>query len=223
MRIVSLIFRSLLKKKCMTQYNIHHLCQTHFPFIYFIKNVFPRRRGKKRETSLEINWNMFWQMSLFKILINEFKFHVSLRRAVRGEVVVQPAAPLGPLIFFIIINIFVVLVVYVIGRPAAADGRAGRERAAVGRGGVHGAPHPYQPAAAVQRGDGQHLVQSRDQRTLGQVPRARHRDDHHQVGKVNKYSPTNNALCYGNLFNSRMHLHLQQAGSLKHLPALIFL
>ena len=49
--------------------------------------------------------------------------------------------------------------------------------------GVHGAAHPHQPWRP-ERGDGQDLLQPRDQRAVGQVPRARHRDDHHQVREV---------------------------------------
>lgn len=83
-----------------------------------------------------------------------------VHRAVRGEVLVQPAASGRPV------------------RPGRARGLQ-RERAR----GVHGAAHPHQPRRP-QRGDGQDLLQPGDQGAVGQVPRAGDGDDHHQVGTV---------------------------------------
>lgn len=67
-------------------------------------------------------------------------------RAVRGEVLLQPAVPGGPVIS---------------GRARGLQ----RERAR----GVHGAAHPHQ-SRHPQRGDGEDLVQPGDQRAVGQVP-----------------------------------------------------
>lgn len=84
-------------------------------------------------------------------------------RAVRGEVLLQPAVP---------------------GRPVLSGRPRGLRRERARR--VHGASHPHEPRDP-QRGDGEDLVQPGDQRALGQVSRARYRDDHHQVRKVNRY------------------------------------
>lgn len=50
---------------------------------------------------------------------------------------------------------------------------------------MYGAAHPHEPRRP-QRGDGQDLLQPRDQRTVGQVPRTRHGNDYHKIWKVKK-------------------------------------
>lgn len=99
-------------------------------------------------------------MKIILTLLFIFLFHPFKKRAICGEVLLQPAVSGRPV------------------RPGRARGLQ-RERAR----GVHGAAHPHQ-SRHPERGDGEDLVQFGDQRAVGQVSRARHRDDHHQVRKV---------------------------------------